>query len=62
VGGWLVGNCDIKANSVQFQVKLPTGIELGKNNILYDNKEFFKRFSNYHLLIDVIKRDFSITF
>ena len=28
VGGWVVGLPEIKANSAQFQVKLPTGAEL----------------------------------
>jgi hypothetical protein len=30
----LVGNSDNRANSAQFQVKLPTGAELGKIPIL----------------------------
>ena len=29
------GNADNKANSAQFQVKLPTGAELGKISVLY---------------------------
>ena len=29
VAGWLVGYSDIKANSVQLQLQLPTGTELG---------------------------------
>ena len=32
MGGWVVGLPEIKANSAKFQVKLPTGAELG--NIL----------------------------
>ena len=31
-GGWVAGSNETKANSAQFQVKLPTGAELG--NIL----------------------------
>ena len=30
VAGWLVGVCDIKANSVQLLLQLPTWTELGK--------------------------------
>ena len=30
VGGWVAGSNETKANSPQFQVKLPTGGELGK--------------------------------
>ena len=31
VGGWAAGLIEIKANSVQFQLKLPVGTELGKS-------------------------------
>ena len=30
VAGWVAGGIEIKANSVQFQLKLPVGTELGK--------------------------------
>ena len=29
VAGWVAGGIEIKANSVQFQLKLPVGTELG---------------------------------
>ena len=35
-GGWGVENCRIRPNTAQFQLKLPTGAELGnKNNYYY---------------------------
>ena len=39
-GGGLVGEIDIKANSAQFQVKLPTGAELGNKRIDF---EFYEK-------------------
>ena len=30
VGGWVAGSNEFKSKSAQFQVKLPTGAELGK--------------------------------
>ena len=39
MGGWLcIGELDNKANSVQMQLQLPTGTELGQNE---DNLEKF---------------------
>ena len=32
MGGWVAGSNETKANSAQFQVKLPTVAELGKMN------------------------------
>ena len=34
-GWWVVGLPEIKANSAQFQVKLPTGAELGNMHSTY---------------------------
>ena len=40
--GWGVGDglTDIKANSAQFQVKFPTGAELGNNEESISSKEY----------------------
>ena len=38
LAGWLVGVCDIKANSVQLLLQLPTGTELGNIDYSYTQK------------------------
>ena len=41
-GGWLAGSNDTKANSAQFQVKLPIGAEIGNiQSLLFIDVKFF---------------------
>ena len=39
--GWVAGSYETKANSAQFQVKLPTGAELGNNIIKWEVANIF---------------------